>query len=486
MLIRNLRSLGPVRLAIVVGVLLGWGCRPNSDSGPPQEESPAPAATSAPQTLRLVAVDDESQLAEQIARLWTAETGGQIEVTTCDRGTLPGGTNPYPAADLWMYPSLSLGEMLAAGWLQPLDSTASGAGDLNRAQLLPLERGITVQAGESVAGVSLGSPLFVVLYRRDVWESLSLPPPRTWREYHEAAAKIRESSPQLAARQPPLPSEICEPWHDTWLVDLFLARAASQFAKRGRLSTVFDIATMDPLVATPPFIAAAEEMATLRPALVDTALTPAECYRRIVSGQAAMAIAFVTQHIDVQSPRPDLPLEIVPLPASDRIYDYRSQAWTDSSADQEPVVVSPLAGHLVSLGADCRRIRTAKRFLDWLSLPEINRQIGQFASDAAPVTDAAIDPPYEWLAPELPRSVAEGWAALVRDLNLRALAVGSLRIEHRDEFIAALREELDHIVAGSAAPEAGLGACVSAWNKLLEKYGRESLWRQYRATSGVE
>src|SRR5690606_7090380 len=109
-------------------------------------------------------------------------------------------------------PSLSLGEMLARGWLQPLDSTASGQGELNRATLLPLERGIAVQAGNTVAGVSLGSPLPVVLYRQDVWETLGLPPPRTWRDYREAAARIRDSAEMLAAREPPLPNAVCEPW----------------------------------------------------------------------------------------------------------------------------------------------------------------------------------------------------------------------------------------------------------------------------------
>ena len=476
---------GLARLVIVAsGVLLCMACGPTA---PPVVEPQPAAAPAVPQSLRMIAVDDSQHIATQLARLWAAETGGQIEVTFCATSDLQTPANPYPAADLWLYPNLYFGEMLASGRLQNLDTHWEGDLDKRRTDLFPLDRDLLVQNGDSIAAVSLGNPLLVLLYRQDVWEALDLPPPRTWRDYRTAAQKIHEAASSLQQRDPPLPSAVCEPWASDWLVEMFFVRAATRFAKRGRLSSYFDIANMDPLLVSPPFVATLEEMATLNPWLGDASQrTPTDCYRLLLEGKAAMAITFVTGQAAVESARDDLPLQVMPLPIAERTYDYRSRTWSESSADTEPVVFSPLAGRLVSLGADSRRIRTALRFLDWLSEPETNRQIGQFASDAAPVTAAAIDPPANWLANQLPRSVAEGWAEIVRDANARALAVGNLRIEHRPEFVAVLQREIAAVIAGSQTAEAGLTAGASEWTRLLEKHGRDELWRRFRATAGVE
>ena len=87
-----------------------------------------------------------------------------------------------------------------------------------------------------------------------------------------------------------------EPLAPGWAGDVLLARAAAYAKHRDNFSTLFDIETMEPLVAGPPFVQALEELvaaAKLGPA-DPLHYDPAAVRAAFWSGQCGMALTWPT------------------------------------------------------------------------------------------------------------------------------------------------------------------------------------------------
>jgi multiple sugar transport system substrate-binding protein len=473
-------------LAVIALACAIAGCRPSPPQSPAGEsaESTAPAT---PQPIRLVAIDDGQQLADRLARLWQAETGGELTVEHLESREWNQGLPRIRRADLLLYPSVLLGELAAASVPQTLDRQVGFGEGFDANTLLPLDRSIIVQNGRPVVAVSLGSPLWMLVTRTDVLDSLGLAPPSTWDEYSAVARALRENAATLSSGDSPLPAEVCEPWSGPWSVEMFLARALAHSAKRGRLSSFFDATTMDALIDSPPYVAALEEMLSLPPRGEAARLSPLECYQKIVRGEAAMAITFVTGQADVEGAPASLPIHVAPLPAARRWYDYREQTWKDSVAgESNRVVVVPVAGWLVSLNRECRRVRSSVRLLNWLCTPEAHRQLALAAPDMAPIFRSQLDRPHDWVNPQLPPSVAQELAEATQAYHDDALAVSNLRIPHRFEYVEALRAAIESALNGSSTAAEALSQCARQWDELTDRFGRDAMRQQFRKSVGID
>ncbi len=119
--------------------------------------------------------------------------------------------------------------------------------------------------GDQVMAVPFGSPVFCCYYRADLLEKLGRHPPQTWAEYQDLA-KLLVAQPTKS----PLPlgegqgvrawSATIEPLAPGWAGLILLARAAPYAKHRDNYSALFDIETMEPLVAGPPMVQALEEL----------------------------------------------------------------------------------------------------------------------------------------------------------------------------------------------------------------------------------
>src|SRR5690606_16824586 len=85
-----------------------------------------------------------------------------------------------------------------------------------------------------------------------------------------------------------------EPRAGDWGAKLLLARGAAYARHRSAYSALFDIDTMAPLIAEPPFVRALEELAATAQASGAPRFTPAEAREALARGNCAMAITWPT------------------------------------------------------------------------------------------------------------------------------------------------------------------------------------------------
>ena len=101
-----------------------------------------------------------------------------------------------------------------------------------------------------------GSPVLTCYYRADLLEKLHRKPPRLWTEYEELAKLLAGQKP---AGSGPWCGTI-EPLGPGWAGLVLLARAAPYAKHHDQYSALFNVETMEPLVAGPPFVHALEKL----------------------------------------------------------------------------------------------------------------------------------------------------------------------------------------------------------------------------------
>jgi len=231
-------------IATFLAALLTLGCQP---------DPPAPVGRPAERPLagmeiRLLVVDDPP-LATAFQRLrgeWSVRTGGEFRVDQATSGqfmrekTIPG--------DAVICPSALLGLAAEQKLVRPLEGPEARAAT---AGVFELIRAGELTFGDRVFGVPFGSPTLVCYCRSDRLKESGRNPPQSWPEYLELARRIAVK--QSASAVPLAPA---------WAGLTLLAWAAPYAKHRQNYSTLFDIDTMEPLVAGPPFVRALEELVT--------------------------------------------------------------------------------------------------------------------------------------------------------------------------------------------------------------------------------
>ena len=276
--------------------------------------------------LRLVVVDD-SALAEAVQRQWQARAEGELEVRNLSSEELCDPRRKRLAADAVIYPSGLIGELAERGWIAPLSEDALGSPEFGRRDIFDHLRQHEIMWGEQVYAVPLGSPPLTLIYRPDVFEKLGVKPPENWQQYAALCERLSKSR-ELLAETKDGPGEwqpFAEPLGPGWASQVLLARAAVYARHRSYFATLFDLQSLDPRIASPPFVKALEELvAAAKFGSPDAIkLTPTDVWKRLRSGRCAMGLTWPSsaeapaQAGAADSPRPLL-LAAAELPASAR------------------------------------------------------------------------------------------------------------------------------------------------------------------------
>ena len=245
--------------ALAVAALAGCGgSQPAAPAGAAANASGSAVKTNGvlPAKLRLLVVGDAA-IAQRINRLrgeWSARTGGTLEVSETTPAEL--ATAKSLAADLVIYPSSEIGTLAERRLIRPMPTVWLDAGDFHKADLFELPGLHETAWGEQIYAVPLGSPVFVCFYRADLFDKLGQKPPQTWAEYQQLVEFYdRQKSPggQPGGR---LQSGTLEPLAASWAGNVLLARAAAYAKHRDYYSTLFDKDSLEPRIATEPFVRA--------------------------------------------------------------------------------------------------------------------------------------------------------------------------------------------------------------------------------------
>ncbi|MCU0983176.1 MAG: extracellular solute-binding protein, partial [Pirellulaceae bacterium] len=166
------------------------------------------------------------------------------------------------AADAVIYPSGLIGELAERGWIVPLSDDSIGSPEFARRDIFDLLRQHEIMWGDQVYAVPLGSPALTLIYRPDMFEKLGVKPPESWQQYGERCAQLARSRDLLVGSEngPGDWHAVAEPLGPGWASQVLLARAAAYARHRSYFATLFDLQSMEPLIASPPFVKALEEL----------------------------------------------------------------------------------------------------------------------------------------------------------------------------------------------------------------------------------
>ncbi len=473
--------------------------------GPHAQPEAQPGASAAAETLagvkfRLLVADDPA-LAKAAGRLrgeWHAQTGADLAIVNTTEKALAAAKSLD--ADAVIVSSAGVGTLAARGLIAPLPEKALHADHADHAggdpwsEIFELLQVHEAAWGDQIVAVPMGSPVLVCYYRADLLEKLRRPPPQTWQDYQELAQL-------LAARKPAGGG----PWHGAveplapgWAGLVLLARAAPYAKHRDNYSALFDIETMEPLVAGEPFVQALEELVASAkfgpPEQLD--FDPAAVRDEFWRGHCGLALSWPTAAGKTSSAaagdaRADraaqgIRVGFAELHGSPRAYNLGNRSWEPLGEGVDGhVPLLGIAGRMGVVAAGAKHPEAALQLLVWLS----GRQWSPQVCAASPATTlfrrGHLKSPQQWTEAPVSPAAAAQYAALTEKTLTRSDYLFALRVPARGEYLAALDKAVRAAVRGEATPAAALKNAAARWTEITRRLGLPQQRAAYRQSLGL-
>jgi multiple sugar transport system substrate-binding protein len=466
--------------------------------------------------LTVAAVGDTAILATVGAQRgeWSATQGAEVLIrpSPVDPGSLQG-------ADVVVFPGDRLGDLIDVGALavlpealvlppapkdvadEPAESkTAHGDGrtdlgagpdSLRFSEIVPAFRDQVCKYGSDRMAFPLGGTALVLAYDRGAFEresnraaaeeeKLKLEPPRTW-EQLDALARFFEGrdwdGDGTADHGIALP---LGPEAGGLGDGILLARAASLGQHRDQYSFLFNAETMAPRIDSPPFVAAVENLVSLKasgpPGMAGfDAEAAREAFR---GGKVAMLIDRAELAARWAHGKA---VGVAPLPGSERVYDPARKQWETARSSNDPSYLPSGGGWLIGINraAVGPQREAAIDFARYLISPDTaNRVRSDRAFPMLPVRPALLGQ-----GPPDPRAAsgvdARQWSDAVGRTLIAGRVIPGLRIPQADGYLSDLARGRAAAAAGEPA-EAALRGVADAWTARTRALGEARQTWHYR------
>jgi multiple sugar transport system substrate-binding protein len=437
-----------------------------------------------------LAVAGDPELAAAVTRLqgeWNAQTGAEVQVMQIAEKDLA-ESKSIPADAVLCDPRF-IGHFAEQKKIVPVPMSIQKTSQW--ADIFDLMRQQEIEWGGKVVAIPFGSPVFVIYYRADLLEKLRRKPPQTWAEYQELAklmAGLKQSTPEA-------------PWFGTaeplgpgWAGVVLLARAAPYAKHRDNYSTLFNIKTMEPLLAGPPMIRALEELVAAAKFGPPDVLQydPAAVRAAFWQGKCGMAISWPSAadrhpvEKSITTTQSQIPLGFVELPGSSRVFNINNQTWETRSEDENSrVPFLSLAGRVGMVSKESAQQDAAFQLLLWLSSEQNSSQISPVSPATTLFRHSQLKQPALWVE----KAVSLAAAAKYAELSAKTFHGEqwlALRIPGREEYLAALDEAVQSAVRGDVSPTDALSKAAKQWQEITEKRGVDRQRTAYLQSLGLE
>ncbi len=339
--------------------------------------------------------------------------------------------------------------------------------------------------------VPFGSPVFVVYYRADLLEKIHRQPPRTWAEYQELA-KVLADLKQSTAETPFF--AVAEPLGPGWAGLVLLARAAAYVKHRDNYSTLFNLNTMEPLLAGPPMIRALEELVAAAKFGPPHALQfdPVAVRAAFWQGKCGMALSWPSAAGEYPGEKipadteAQISVGFVELPGSSKVFNINNQAWeTRGENDDSHVPLLSLTGRVGVVAKESTQQEAAFQLLLWLSNEQNSVQISPFSPATTLFRQSHLKQPNLWMEKAVSPVAAQQYAQLTAQ-TLRREQWLALRIPGREEYLAALDQAVMAAVRGDLTPADALAKAAKQWQEITDKMGVQQQLKAYLHSLGLE
>jgi multiple sugar transport system substrate-binding protein len=291
---------------------------------------------------------------------------------------------------------------------------------------------------------------------------------------------------KLAALDLPMkPQPTIEPLADGWAGQLLLGRAAAYVTHRDQVSALFDYPSLQPLIATPPYVRALDELvAANRHAPRDQRFTPSQAMEELFAGRAVMVLACpAPQRLATKDC--DLPLGFGPVPGSAESYNFATGQWERREMD-DPMHVPLLAtsGRLGAVTSTATRPREAQDFLAWVAGRDVSVIVGPTSAATTLFRDSHLAAPQRWTA-GLDAAAARSFGDAIKQSSSLPRYL-SLTLPGREEYLQALDAAVHQALAGDAKPAEALAAAGRRWQEITSGLGLERQQQALRRCLGME
>lgn len=472
-----------ITVAVALCALLIAGCadsKPAADDAAKAKQLPFQGVS-----LKLLIVAD-APLAEMIGQLrgeWRATTGAEVEVVQMSEKELAeAGTLD---ADAVVYPAYELGPLAEKELLRPLEDRDLNSAEVAWQDIFEADRSHDASWAGTPYAFPFGSPTLVCGYRKDLLKKLDRQPPENWAEYQELAKLLTEAKQEGAAW-----SGTCEPLADGWAGLTLLARAAAYSKHRSHYSTLFDMESMDPLIAGPPFVRALDELRQAHKLMPAEAaeLTPQRVHEALLGGKCGIALTWTSPAFAAADVGGSEKVEIgfAPLPGSPQSYNPKTGDW-DTRRDDESVHV-PLVGMSGVLGSVTKasqQPQAAFHLLGWSSGPVWSERVCPSAGNTTLFRRSHLKTPHTWVDSRLDELAAMNYAETVEKSLGSADVFGAPRIAGRERYLVALDKAVHAALAGEKTSEEALAEAADTWQKITDELGLDGQRTAYRHSLGL-
>lgn len=487
-------------MAIAMAAACGCGRAGNEPAAKKVDEQ----ASKAPEQLRLAVVDD-SAMAKSIARLqgeWKAQTGITLEIV--EHSTEEISSARKIDADAVIYPSAMMGALAERELIRPISESWLSGDPLEAADLLQLSDALELTWDGKEYGVPLGSPLFVLLYRSDLFAQYGWTPPHTWEDY-QMLTEVFKSAAQLRKRPyETTPGKekliLTEPWSATaeplaagWAGRVLLARAAAYARHRDYFSVLFDRETMEPLIAGPPFVRALTELVAAAKNNGPKDLekeTPEDAVRLLLGGHVAMAIAWPSAAIELSKSTDaavdKVQVSVAKLPGSAEAFNPRHGAWESRRNDEEvSIPLHVISGRVGSVVRGTDSSDSAFKLLTWLASKRWSSEVSPASAATTMFRQSQLDDPQPWIGAEYSTEAGRKYGEVLSASLRQRESVMALRIPGEMEYMAALDEAAQTAVEGKQTPQQALDQAAAKWKEITTTRGVEQQREAYRRSLKV-
>jgi multiple sugar transport system substrate-binding protein len=480
------------QLLLMTTLLLFVGCKPSGeDEDPESGRKRLPEGT----TMKLVVVDD-AVIAGQIrlqSGTWETKTGATLEVIEWTAQEYEDAASLE--ADVLIAPPYDIGDLVARDWIRSpsllnddgpsLFGEGAGEEDPTRKELRESWEGHfshlrerEARWGKEVLGVPMGSPVFVLYYRRDLLEQIDREPPSDWVEYIEIIEFLNSpTKPEFTAVEPVGPG---------WGGLSLLARAAPYALSPDDYSFPFDINTMEPLIAGPAFVRALDEMKTSFASAGTTVdynaleFADPDAVRRLFwEGRTALAVTWPAPLLEpMNTSLKDEQVGVAFLPGS-------PDATPGSDETTHHVPLLSMSGRMGFVAATAEQPDYATELLLWLASKELGTNTVSRSGATGPFRADQTRGILSWVEPMMgPQGAIEYADAITATFNTRQCAL-SPRIPGRDRYLAALDQAVQDSLSGTRTPQESLDQAAAEWNAVTQELGVDVQREAYRKSLGI-
>jgi len=445
-------------------------------------------------SLLVVGDAEVAKKIRQLAGTWEELTQATLTVEeTTVEALFAGGQKPK--ADAIICPIELQATLVHLGYPTKITTAMYQSGGELWDDLLETYRTKLSRFGPDAMFVPMGAKFFVCYYRSDLLQQIKEQPPVNWADYERLRVKLQNPGEGQANW-----SGAIEPTAPGWAGYAFLARAASYVTHRDYFSTLFEMKTMAPLIATEPFVRALTEMQAANPPGTPRR-TVDDVRRAFWQGETALAITWPTAAAasdsfvrgdvvamqTLKSTEPDFKAGVAMIPGSAVAFNSEKKIWDDRRREVPTNIPTLVTGHVGLVSAETTDQVGMFKLLLWLSGPEWGTEVFASSPLSGIGRKSGIEQISRWVEKE---------AMTEQQMKIQYISVLSKHWSANEvfavpslpgyaEYMAALDREVCQVLDGRKEPQVALDEVARQWETITEKYGTESQRRLYRQCCGL-